>query len=301
MPKDGAQLSSRRFFLRPARPGRGEISPPVQGKHKVVPGGFSCEEDVLQGGLRAWRLRLSQRCGRWVIGGRCAARRHKHGGEQDDSASSRARAELAIALLGARMRCGRKHELLVKSRVSGPTNSRAGVLTTDQQYFSFPCCVNFVTSPRSATFDPHRCYCRAVSKREKNMHLVLSRGFLPLVIGATMLAGGCATKDDVRAAQASADAARMQAVDARAAADHAFAEAQAAGRRADQASGAAQQAQQAANSAQSTADNAQASAQSAAASAEQARDDLRATEERTQQAERTRRVRNTRLARGERG
>jgi hypothetical protein len=135
---------------------------------------------------------------------------------------------------------------------------------------------------------------------EKNMHLVLSRGFLPLVIGATLLAGGCATKDDVRAAQA-ADAARMQALDARSAADMAFAAAQSAGQRADQANSTAQQAQQTANNAQSAADNAQASAQNAAATAQQAKDDVRAAEERTQQAERNRRVRNTRLARGERG
>src|SRR4051812_20893719 len=130
---------------------------------------------------------------------------------------------------------------------------------------------------------------------EKNMHLVLSRGFVPLVIGATLLAGGCATKDDVRAAQATADAARMQALDARSAADMAFAAAQSAGQRADQANSTAQQAQQAANNAQSAADNAQASAQNAAATAQQAKDDVRAAEERTQQAERNRRVRNTRL------
>jgi hypothetical protein len=136
---------------------------------------------------------------------------------------------------------------------------------------------------------------------EKNMHLVLSRGFVPLVIGATLLAGGCATKDDVRAAQATADAARMQALDARSAADMAFAAAQSAGQRADQANSTAQQAQQTANNAQSAADNAQASAQNAAATAQQAKDDVRAAEERTQQAERNRRVRNTRLARGERG
>ena len=60
------------------------------------------------------------------------------------------------------------------------------------------------------------------------MHSSLTRGFLPMamVIGATLLAGGCATKDELRATQAAADAARMQAEQAKATADMALPAAQ---------------------------------------------------------------------------
>src|SRR5258708_4576336 len=140
--------------------------------------------------------------------------------------------------------------------------------------------------------------------RRKHMHRLLVRGFFPFVIGASLLAG-CATKDEFRTTQSTADAARMQADEARAAADRAVAAAQAAQQRADQASTTAQQAQQTANSAQtsantaqSSAQSAQSSAQSAATSAEQAKDDAQAAQEKVQEASRPR---GTRLARGERG
>ena len=48
------------------------------------------------------------------------------------------------------------------------------------------------------------------------MHRLLVRGFFPFVIGASLLAG-CATKDEFRTTQSTADAARMQADEARAA------------------------------------------------------------------------------------
>jgi hypothetical protein len=145
-------------------------------------------------------------------------------------------------------------------------------------------------------------------KRREKMHWVLSRGLLPLAMGAALLTAGCATNEDVKTAQATADAARMQAEQARSAADMAIAAAQSAGQKADQATTTAQQAQQtatgaqtAASGAQTAADSAQASAQNAAASAEQAKDVARAADERVQQAERARPTRTTRLARGERG
>ena len=53
------------------------------------------------------------------------------------------------------------------------------------------------------------------------MNSFVKRGFLPLVIGATLLAG-CATREAVQQAQASADAARMQADQATAAANEAI-------------------------------------------------------------------------------
>ena len=52
------------------------------------------------------------------------------------------------------------------------------------------------------------------------MQTFLVRGFLPMVIGAALLAG-CATKDDFKITQTTADAARMQAEEARVAADRA--------------------------------------------------------------------------------
>jgi len=151
---------------------------------------------------------------------------------------------------------------------------------------------------------PHglRC-CGGESTRElnrrKHMQTFLVRGFLPMVIGAALLAG-CATKDDFRITQTTADAARMQAEEARVAADRAVAAAQQESQRADQANSIAQQAQQTANSAQTAANSASSSAQSAASSAEQARDDAQAAQERIQEAQRPP-VRSTRLARGERG
>ena len=116
------------------------------------------------------------------------------------------------------------------------------------------------------------------------MHNILTRGLLPMVVGATLLAG-CATKDAVQMAQATADAARMQAEQARSTADQAISSAQLAQQRADQANGSAQQAQQTANSAQTVANSAQSTAQNAASSAEQARADAIAAEQRAQQVE----------------
>ena len=107
-----------------------------------------------------------------------------------------------------------------------------------------------------------------------------------LSVVAAMLLAGCATKDDVLRAQASADEARMQA-------DQALAAAQAASQRADQAGAAAQQAEQ---SAQVAARNAADAGNEARAASERAANE-RAAFERAQQASRPR----TRLARGERG
>ena len=141
-----------------------------------------------------------------------------------------------------------------------------------------------------------------VSKRSTHMNSFVKRGFLPLVIGATLLAG-CATREAVQQAQASADAARMEADQANAAAAEARAAAAAANQRADAASSTANTAQQAANSAQQAANGAQTSAQNAAASAQRASEDARsaqqkATEIATQPPPPPTR---TRFARGERG
>ena len=95
---------------------------------------------------------------------------------------------------------------------------------------------------------------------------MVSKGLVALVMGASML-GGCATVEQVERAQASADAAKIQA-------DQAFAAAQAAQQRADAANAAALQAQAAARDAAAAADVA------------------RSTSER---------IETTRLARGERG
>ena len=95
---------------------------------------------------------------------------------------------------------------------------------------------------------------------------MVSKGLVALVMGASML-GGCATTEQVARAQASADAAKIEA-------DQAFAAAQAAQQRADAANAAALQAQAAARDAAAAADVA------------------RSTSER---------IETTRLARGERG
>src|SRR6185295_5161781 len=138
-------------------------------------------------------------------------------------------------------------------------------------------------------------------KKERNMQRFVRTALLPIVLGATLLAGGCATKESAMMAQAAADAARMQADLARDTAERALSQAQSATQRADQANSTAQQAQQ-------TASDARNSAQTAEATALQAKNDALAAEERAQAEraafEQERAApprRTTRLARGERG
>jgi hypothetical protein len=118
-------------------------------------------------------------------------------------------------------------------------------------------------------------------KQERMMQSIVSKGLVAMAMSASLLAGGCATTEDVERAQATADSAKMTA-------DQALAAAQSAGQRADAANSAAQQANSAAQQAQSAADRAQAAAQNASSAAEAARAE-------------SQRVRTTRLARGERG
>jgi methyl-accepting chemotaxis protein len=95
---------------------------------------------------------------------------------------------------------------------------------------------------------------------EKQMHSILSKSLFPLAIGATLLLGGCVTKDDLAKVQASADRAQSTADRAQSSAD--------------QANSAAQRAQQTADKAQSGADQANAAAQKADSDAKAVSDKL---------------------------
>jgi hypothetical protein len=154
---------------------------------------------------------------------------------------------------------------------SAKANVRFGVVDASRATFARnPAC------RLSATFRHVACYFRGLSM-ERTMHRFLSTSLAAMALSAALMAGGCASTDDVNRAQATADAAKMTA-------DQALLAAQMAQARADQANATAQTAQNTANSAQST-------AQAAAASADQAKEE--ATREETETT--------TRLARGERG
>lgn len=119
----------------------------------------------------------------------------------------------------------------------------------------------------------------------------------PALVCAGVVASGCASVDDVKAARAAADSAAMAANAAQARADDAFAAAQSATQSAQQANAAAAQATQ-------TAAAATAAAQTATASAAQIHDQIladeqRASEEREAAAQAA--ANRVRLARGERG
>src|SRR5215467_7843199 len=80
----------------------------------------------------------------------------------------------------------------------------------------------------------------SVSHGGQIMRSVVSKGLVALAMGASLLAGGCATTEEQARAQAAADAAAMRA-------DRALAAADAAQRRADDAAAAAAAAQSAAD------------------------------------------------------
>lgn len=136
-----------------------------------------------------------------------------------------------------------------------------------------------------------------VSKGSKFMSQFSRRMIWPALVCAGVLASGCASVDDVKAARAAADSAAMAATAAQARADDAFTAAQAA-------SASAQQATNAATQATTVAAAAQTAAQTATASAAQIHDQILADEQRRtaeRQAAEQAAANRVRLARGERG